>query len=504
MSPTAIKTLGVAVVSVVLSIALGYFIASGDYFNLIIFTLLCGLIITVIAPGYSALLAFGILCPFVVPLPGIYALPFICLILGLCWVKYLLRRGLNKRADRSYVSSLNFWFSIFFLWVAIRYSISPVAPGIAIGKGEAVTGFRAYFTYAFTFILVVGLGFFCPGHQEIYSVVKWMGIFSAGFIVLFIPLIFTKSLMVAAVLGELGQFVTFFDNGWLRFVSLAGFGSTLIELALLRTLMPVPRFWRVLVFVLGTAAVVMGGNRGSFVMILVIIVSIIFFQRRYLLAIFAIVFTSLILLLFNFIGESYHFDRGVGFFRILSLVSTRVAEMTDAADNVRWRQVRWERALQDVYASPIFGVGYGGLGRAFIYSDAMQYESARVEIDVASGTIHNGFISGARALGVPALLLFMWLWVSQVFLQGRQALRYRGTDEFKSDLHSFTAANLLSLAPAIYIGSDLNQPIIWFYLGIGVVLSRLHVKSQSQPAISGAAARPAIAPNRPAIAEVTA
>src|SRR5205085_8899321 len=97
------------------------------------------------------------------------------------------------------------------------------------------------------------------------------------------------------------------------------------------------------------------------------------------------------LLAFNYLGQNLKFQSGVGFFRILALVSGRVARETDAEASYLWRQARWEIAMFDVRKHPWIGVGYGGLQSAYAVMTAENYEQTSVEIDVAAGSIHNGF-----------------------------------------------------------------------------------------------------------------
>ena len=154
--------------------------------------------------------------------------------------------------------------------------------------------------------------------------------------------------------------------------------------------------------------------------------------------------------------------------------------------------------MQDIYNHPLIGAGYGGLERAFIYGSYADLEIARVEIDVASGAIHNGFIAGARVLGVPALLVFLFVYGGQILFNGRRALHHRVADEQMNELHCFTFANLVALIIAIFIGADLNQPMIWFYLTFGVLVARINewetkttVASENNENKVGLAAQPA-------------
>jgi hypothetical protein len=206
----------------------------------------------------------------------------------------------------------------------------------------------------------------------------------------------------------------------------------------------------------------------------------------------------LLLGIFRYVGETYAFRGGAGALRVLSLVSPRVATLTRAGETVIWRQKRWERAMVDIYRRPWIGYGYGGLERAFIYGSRAGYDAARVEIDVVSGSVHNGFIAGARALGVPALALFLVILIGRTYSSARLAFQLSPSDPERSELHCLVFAQLAAFVPAIYIGVDLNSPTVWFYLFLSILVERLkarEVADDAAPAPSAAliAPRPAVA-----------
>ena len=68
----------------------------------------------------------------------------------------------------------------------------------------------------------------------------------------------------------------------------------------------------------------------------------------------------------------------------------------------------------------------------------------------------------------------------------KEARRLVKDDPVASDLHIIVYANLAELAAAMYIGADLNVPNIWFYLTIGVLLTRLKSGESSAPEVSQA------------------
>jgi hypothetical protein len=110
---------------------------------------------------------------------------------------------------------------------------------------------------------------------------------------------------------------------------------------------------------------------------------------------------------------------------------------------------------------------------AWVFATRADFEMASMEIDLATGAVHNGYIAAAYALGVPAVMFFLIGCFRQIYISAREAIRSRKRDRGLSDLHKFVCANLVALLPAIFVGTDLNGPVIWYYLTLGVLLMRL-------------------------------
>jgi len=250
---------------------------------------------------------------------------------------------------------------------------------------------------------------------------------------------------------------------------------------------------------LGVLAILFGGNRASLLSAFALVLSVALVRRRLWSFSAATITLVICLAIFRYVGDHFEFERGFGFLRILSLASRRVALESGAENSLLWRQLRWERAMQDVYRRPWIGMGYGGLENAFVFGSFEQAATATVEIDVAAGTIHNGFIAGARALGIPGLLLFLAVFIGQIVFNAIRTTRHSGTlDPIYGDLHCFVFANLASLTISILIGYDLNWPYAWFFLALGGVAHRISQvewteaeSSESNQSELGLAPRPA-------------
>ncbi|MGB9603542.1 MAG: hypothetical protein ACPMAG_12200, partial [Limisphaerales bacterium] len=56
--------------------------------------------------------------------------------------------------------------------------------------------------------------------------------------------------------------------------------------------------------------------------------------------------------------------------------------------------------------------------------------------------------------------------------------KLKDIDPELSDLHIWAGANLIGLSLAIYVGADLNAPIIWFFISLVVYFKRMAEKER--------------------------
>ncbi len=475
MNPNLFRTTLVFGLGLLLAVFLGFSTATGNYEVLFLGIILTLAIIVLVSPGYIGLLALGLLSPFALPIPFIFQFPFLLFILGVLTFKYAVRSLLVQVPEKVPPIALSFPTGLFFGWILACYCRNPVFPNVH-GFGEDVTGFRPYLNYALCFAVMVLLGVFIKKREDYLKLIRWLTWLSLFFIAILAPLVFTKSMDVAYLLSYVGVFVTTFDNGFLRFVVLPGFGLLLLSVALLPQIMPLSKTARCMLVICGIVAVILGGNRSSVVMAFAIICGIALLKKRFLRLTGIIIGIASVLFLFNVIGEKLsNRAEEAGFLRILALVNSRIAERTGADNNVIWRKLRWERAMQEIRSNPISGKGYGGVQNAFMWTDWTNFEEARMEIDLASGGVHNGYLACAMAFGIPSLLLFLFAFGRSIYSTAAAARRYSFEDPVFSELFIFICVNLVSFAITIVIGTDLNNPMIWFLIGLGSLAERLRL-----------------------------
>ena len=488
MNVQHLKVLGGLALSSIAAVFIGYSLAAANYELLVLLVAFAVFLFVLLTPDYGTLLALGLLSPFNLPVPFIRGFPLLLLILLTCLVKYSIRRWLTHRKDPGRKGITPLAFGLFFAWILVRYCLNPSLPNVS-GFGDNVTGFRAYLNYSLCFGIIWLMGRVIQTQADVMRLMRRLATISAILVILLISLMFTKSITVASILTSLGAYVTSFDNGMLRFVVLPGFGLILVTFALLPRLFPSSKYYRMGMLGLGTLAVVFGGNRSSVLMLFAILCTIPLLKRRFLQFVALIGCVVLCLGAFSFMGENIKV-REFGVLRILALTSDRVATETGADYNVYWRKLRWNRAIEEIRNNPWVGKGYGGLENAFVWANWANFADASVEIDIASGGIHNGYLACALALGIPAAVFFVGFFLWQAFVNGKRALKSLRSAPFVSELHIMVCANLIAFALTIYIGSDVNTPMLWFYFALGLIAHRLYrVQTPATPTTESHTAR---------------
>jgi O-antigen ligase len=491
---TALLTLAAAVV---LALCLGISIATENYALLIFASTLVIVGGLVLMPGHVPLLVFALLVPFSLPVPFVWNFPFLMIGLGICAVKHWMQGGLRLRGLRrnneeaAHFSTINLPIAFFMAWVFVRYCIKPSLPNV-LGWGTDVTGFRAWLSYALAFGVVFYTGRLLAGRAGLLKCMHWLVYVSVLFILVLLPATLSKSQAVAIFFFRLGMFVTSFDNGMLRFVALPEFGLFLLSLLFLPSLVKFSRTNWCILFVLGLAAVILGGNRSSLGMALIIVTVIPLLRHKFMH--FAIIAGSAVAIsaAVYFAGPTLSQLPHTGFLRALGLVSPELSDVTGGDSNMEWREVRWQRALEEIRQHPLIGVGYGGLENALLTD--FQSEEENEDMTLATGGVHNGYIAGTLALGIPAALLFVGILVSQIFLTGTRGFALQTSDPVLADAHVFVCANLLAFAAGMLIGWDLNDRLLWFYIALSVFVRQLRRESLRKPAPVPVFMQPVLAP----------
>lgn len=491
MSHRQITALLIFGAAILIAICAGVSIAIEDYWLL---WLGGGAVISIgllIAPGYVPLLVVGLLIPFSLPLPVIWNLPVLTIALGFCVVKYWFERGLTIHRHSTPVSTMNWSCGLFFGWLFLRYCMSPSIPNF-MGFGRNVTGFRSWLNYGLSFCVLFFVGRFVRNRQGFLKLARWLAIVSIFFGVVLLAAAFSRSMQVAMILSYLGMVPGTFDNGMLRFVGLPSLGVILLSLLLLPNLLKLSRlgWWSVLL--IGSAAVIVGGNRSGFGMAIIVVIVILLLRRKFLACAAVsgaiVVICTGVYLAGPLLADLPH----TGVLRMFALVSPDLAEATGGDNSLEWREILWQRAVEEIGKHPLIGQGYTEIENGLELDHVRTMEETE-ELTLATGGIHDGYLASALALGIPAALLFIFILCQQIFLNGRRAYRLYKDDPTIAEAHCFVCANLLAYAAAISIGTDLNAPLIWFIFGAGLFLFQLRPAEKRVPKTTASVARPILA-----------
>ncbi len=490
MRPNQLTVLLTFAAAVFLALIAGFAVATANYALLEFAAAMVILTTLIVMPGYMPLLVFGLLMPFSLPVPFIWVLPFLFIALGICAVKYWLQRGLQHNPQSMRFKAMNFSIGLFFAWVFLRYCMKPSLPNM-MGFGTNVTGFRAWLNYALSFGVIILLGRLVANRAGLLSLMRWLAYGSIFFVLLFEAATRSRSLAVASIFVRLGMFVDFFDNGLLRFVVLPKFGIILFSLAMLPRLLNLKSFGRWTLVLLGFSAILFGGNRSTFGAALVVVIAIPLLQRKFRRAA-ATAGTVLAVALGGFYaGAMLSRLPQTGILRPLALVSPALARVTNAEANLEWREVRWQRAMDEIREHPVMGIGYGGLENVFELGYVSEEESQ--DMSLVTGNIHNGYLACALALGIPAALLLIYILSSQIIANARRGWSLQKADPEAAEAHIFVCALLLSYVPSILIGADVNDPVLWFLLALGIFIRQLRRQEARKAAAAPAFAEPALA-----------
>src|SRR6266513_955836 len=156
--PAQIKLYLVTFGFFIFAIFLGQAVAKEDYDTIALIIFLTLFVLLIIVPGYEFFIALGVVSPFILPLPFVRAFPFFGLMLGVCLMKFVFTRSLQKFQEERF-RCFTIPMLIFFGWVLVRYLMNPVKPNLGSSFGTNVTGFRAFFNYGICGLFMLTLGF---------------------------------------------------------------------------------------------------------------------------------------------------------------------------------------------------------------------------------------------------------------------------------------------------------------------------------------------------------
>ncbi len=449
-------------------------VMAGNWSLLLLFLGLIAFIVLVVLAKSPIYLAFGALAPFAISLGPIHHIPPLALALAICTCAIGIKAAAKNFPTRT-TGRFAPLIAIFYLLLAVRYCMDPVLPGYAIGIGDDVTGFRSWLDHLIGFGCVLLLGFFITSLVMVKQLFRSLLAFSILFAVVALIIMLIPGMALTRTLASAGIAMGEFSNGWRRFLFLPSMGQFMIVGCLLPNLFATTRLQRSVLLILGIVSVVAGGNRGSALALLVIIGAIWVLKRKPA-AVIALMACSIgLILLANVIVEQGWGKTLTPWTRVMSAFSPSLSTEIGATSTVEWRIARWQRALEDIRTHPWLGMGYGGVRGYFrMMSDIADSDpDLELERDVATGLTHNGYISSARALGIPITVLFILIMAARIRTHIKQARRYRADDKVFFEGHVFMCAYLVMMLFALMFGAETRYPTLWMFIALSLILERL-------------------------------
>jgi len=449
---------------------------------LVCFAALC--VIFAVKNNFPFLLAFGSWVPF---FPH-FLLPSSFPTVGyfMMWMASILFVRLCVQGYLTYRQSFNWFLIIAFAWVPIRFLMNPVTKLGATAGGSGVSGALPYFNYVVAALLMIFLGAILNTRSKITYYMRWCHIvvFWSGVVLTicaFIPA--TGPYLVAMgsfAAGDIG-------DGVQRLVQLPGYGLFLVEVSLCPALFRLKAWQCIIIFILGFAMIIIGGNRSA-ISAAIIVMPVVLFLRRQSNA----MVLSLCLMLVGVISlrvavADMDMANIPPMMRSFGVFDSKIDKASGGTASAEWRYEVWANGLKTIMENPLVGKGFGNLPEHVEASDADK--SSDFEVVLAGGEAHNGFVNAAYGFGIPFMLALSAAIILFFFKEAMLALRSDKHDPEMRDLHAFLAGMFASYPILIYTAFDLSTALLWTYTAISCTLSHLPRQNLEQIADAGMALR---------------
>lgn len=427
-------------------------------------------IICAVINDFPLLLAIGCWMPMNFPVPLINAFPALAVIFA--WMVIVLFFRLCVQGYVNYVPSFTWLGVILFMWVPIRFLMSPVQKVGGIIGGSGTSGAMPYFLYAFAGLLFVLIGAVITSRKEAFHFLRWCLVVATGMGAALLACAFIPA--THPYLSSLGFFTAGdISEGVQRIVVLPSFGIMLTQAALCPAVFRLPGYARLIALGLGAAMVIVGGNRVG-IMSYVILFPVAFFVRRKPGALVAClaVMAALFLTLQAYVA-SVDIDHIPGMMRGLGVFNSKIDKASGGDASAEWRYRVWADGKKKIMESPLTGNGFGNLPERFEGGVA----NDDYEMVLAGGMAHNGFIDAAYGFGIPFMLgicLCLIIIGARIFLA---AFRCDKHDLELRDAYAFFATQFAVLPIYYYTFCDLSASLAWAYGGVAIVLMRLERRS---------------------------
>jgi len=468
----------VIVLGGICAIYLGAYLAPLDWIGgyFLIVAIICTYCI--VSNNFPLLLAIAVWAPLTFPVPFFRNFPTI----GLVWMWFVVAIFFRVCVTKSlsYIPSCNKLLFLCFLWVPIRFMINPVHKlGGSVLGGKGVSGANAYFLYALAGVIVITLGCILNTREKVLSTLR--SAFRVAWVLGSILIVCAFIPSTQAGLNMIG--ITAYSSGsFLRIIAFPVFGMLLVGAALCRNLFRIHFLTAAVVFTLGMGMIILSGDRGGAVAVLLFAPVVLLTQKKFL-SLFAFVFLSVISILALHQASNLMDLSGIpGLGRIAGLLDTKTEAITGGDASAQWRYDVWQKGVSLVMQAPLIGKGYGNLPMQLNPDETDIFSSDNYEGALAAGMAHNGYISAAYGFGIPFMVGLTVALIYRMFRHMIIGMRIHRKDLVLCQFHSLIAGYIASFGLALYAYADMSFAMIWFIVGLGIVMENVtNVSKEALP-----------------------
>jgi hypothetical protein len=471
MAPAWVMTSIVVVLGCLGALVIGYGLPANNFdpwLSLALIAMAAACVLCAVCNNFPFLLALGSWAAFFPHLPVIGALGSLAIMSA--WMAGVLFFRLCLKGYLEYRQSFNWLVLIAFAWVPIRFLMNPVRTlGVQMG-GTGVSGAMPYYYYLLAAALLIFIGAVLTDRAKVIYYMRW------SFIVAFIG---GTILLICAFIPATGPFLVAMGSfaagniteGVQRLVQLPGYGLFIVQAALCPALFRLKGWQCIIVFLLGMAMIIVGGNRCASAQVVIVVPVILFLRgssRAFILS--ACLMVAAVMAVHVTVSNMTTSEIPT-LLRSFGTFDSRIDKATGADLSAGWRYAVWQDGINKIMESPLVGKGFGNLPQHLEPNAAAT--STDFETVLAGGEAHNGFVTAAYGFGIPFMVILSVTLFFYLFKECALALTTDKHDQELRDLHAFLGGSFCTIPISIYTFADLSTSMFWVFVAISCILSRL-------------------------------
>ena len=253
-----------------------------------------------------------------------------------------------------------------------------------------------------------------------------------------------------------------------------------------------------LLFFLGLAMMIVGGNRSTVAAAIFAIPVILILRRSTHILALTIGLAVLGIIMLRVTVAQMDQKQLSPLVRSLGIFDSSIDKASGGDESTEWRYEIWQSGIDKIMESPLTGKGFGNLPKNLDPSSAGVQNSGDFEVVLAGGEAHNGFVTAAYGFGIPFMFALTAGILVRMVAQMRFALMVDKHDLELRDLNAILASMYPAFLVNIYAAFDMSATLLWVYVAMGFILENLPKSSTaSDPApVTAQPAAPYMYPSR--------